>query len=110
MKFCEQCSNLLEPKTFTGELVFHCRQCNKDFKSEPEDTLMFSFSKHKEKDKFNELIRGSTYDPTIKRIDRKCNNCGASHMGMLRLGHDEHIMFVCKCQDKGAELQPDIKY
>ncbi len=104
MKFCEQCSNLLDPKTYTGKLMFHCRQCNKDFESEPEDTLMFSYSKHKEKDKFIELIRGSPFDPTVKRLQKKCDKCAAEQMGMLRLGVDEHIIFICKCQDKGAKL------
>lgn len=103
-KACEQCRNLLDAVTHGEQLQFKCKPCNKVFPANPEDTLMASFTKYMEHDKYSDLIRGSAYDPTNKKINKKCKNCGKDYMSMLRLGEDELVVFVCTCEDKGSKL------
>ena len=95
-KFCVQCNNLLWPLTYTNTLQFQCNQCNKSFPAEPADTRLAVYSKHSEHSQYNDLIKGSGYDPTIKRVNDKCKVCG-KYKGLLRLGENEKTVYVCEC-------------
>lgn len=47
-------------------------------------------------EKFDTYVRSAPYTRTVLKVDKECPNCGLD-LGMLRLGSEEKIVFVCTC-------------
>ena len=95
MRFCPDCGTLL---TFDNKGSFLCKTCNREYAMMSNDTLLANYSKPKETDKYEALIRSAYADPALKKIDKKCSKCN-EYLGILLVGDDEHVIEICKCKN-----------
>jgi hypothetical protein len=69
--------------------------CKSIYDASPEDSLIDSWSRPDENNKYIELVNGALHDPIIKRIPRKCPKCNHPNMKLLLLGTSETVAFIC---------------
>ena len=94
MKFC-QCGSLLK-KVVTDTLVYTCESCKKQYKHEPEDTLLFEEIKGVNVVNYQQLISNAQNDrlnPT-KRSD--CKTCKKEvWVNYMVLGTSMTVVYTC---------------
>ena len=100
MKFCPDCGNLLVRVTKTGDLKFHCNQCNKNYDSNLSDSLVYEENDMvgQTLETYRNLVRNAPHAPTIPRAEKKCKKCDAPEVSYIRVGADDRQLFICKCK------------
>ena len=110
MKFCVECSTILQPNVKSGELQFHCR-CGKIYNSEANDTLMYEehMASGESKEKYQTFIDNSSYDITGMKVDIKCPDCGIPYLTLIYIGNDEMPIYTCTCGKKYSKSELNIE-
>lgn len=94
--FCEQCRSLL---IFDNKRYLECPQCNIKIELTPEKTLMIEWKKPTEEDRYRKLVQTAIHDPTLKKINEKCDKCNENYK-VLHLGDKEFTVKLCSCGKK----------
>ena len=94
VRFCT-CNNKLIVDTSGNVLVFKCEICNLQYPGRPEDTLRWSMKHENESNHATLNRRAVVDDPTLKRVERVCGACNSRIMGMLCVGDNLNVTFVC---------------
>ena len=103
MKFCNDCNNILLKQTNDYILSFHCNACNKNFNSEPEDTLMSSVFLKKEQSLkkyetyLKNIAKGDNLSPNVKKDCKKCKNDIAKEISINDNGNNYHFYICSNC-------------
>jgi DNA-directed RNA polymerase subunit M/transcription elongation factor TFIIS len=99
MKFCPKDSFHLKEFTATGKLQFKCDQCQSIYESEPSDTLLtnIDYSSSESGEKYKVLLENAPYDPSGKKIVRKCANCKSPIMYPVYIKGTMKLYYTCKC-------------
>ena len=98
MKFCDQCeSKMTKIPNPNGQIIFKCR-CSNEVIGDDYDTLMFEEQISSEGTNFKHdvFVENSPYDPAALVVKQDCV-CGLDFLNMIRIGHQESVMYTCTC-------------
>lgn len=96
MKFCNTCNNILTVSTANNELEFVCVNCDRTYKSNPDDSLLIDVIISKEKKIDNSEI--GAYINSVKN-DNVANltfkECPACHCTISKQILVESSIYIC---------------
>ncbi len=98
MKFCKLCNNILHTNIYNEELTFRCIHCHKIYKSDPEDTLRYSFFKKSNLGTYERQLKTAQHDPTNIKAFIDCPKCKHYMCKQVELDADLKLFNICeKC-------------
>ena len=93
VKFCDKCNSIMRLNTTTGILKFICIKCDNFVIGNEMDSSISQIKYNIASEKNYDVLK---YDPTIKTINKKCDNCGKEYMKIIRLANKK-IKYICSC-------------
>nr|BBO54006.1 C122R homolog protein [Abalone asfa-like virus]BCY04554.1 hypothetical protein [Abalone asfa-like virus] len=99
MKVCSSCQSSMERTIYNDTIYFKCH-CGNEIQGTVDDLRIAGHSYNYSTEiveKFANLVKFAMFDPINQKIKKDCNNCGLDYMTQLKLGHEEIILYVCKC-------------
>jgi len=98
MKFCSECDALLESTTASGELKFVCTQCNTEYESTPEESMIMLDSKTSQSlEQYRKLLKNAPFDRTAPRARQPCSKCKRPIVSYILLDDTKKRVFSCEC-------------
>jgi DNA-directed RNA polymerase subunit M/transcription elongation factor TFIIS len=100
-KFCDYCSNLLEPNYINDQKSYKCFTCHIIYKSENDDSLIRERIKESDIMIFEKILDKAIDDPaTIKAyVDCIDTKCDSKLVKQVRIGNDMLLYNICiKCR------------
>lgn len=97
--YCPISLTLLSEITTGDQLKFKSDKTGTEYDARPEDTMLYSEENTEQSAKYKNIKMVAPYDPVNPkiRIPDGCEKCNRKIVGMLRLGEDKKVIYVCIC-------------
>jgi DNA-directed RNA polymerase subunit M/transcription elongation factor TFIIS len=97
MKFCTDCKSILKKLFNEDNLSFICKQCNKTYKSDNDDTLLMEEVKSGDVGNYSQIILNIEKDRLNPMIKRHCAKCKKeTNNNYVFLGDNMIIFYACR--------------
>ena len=96
MKFCPDCSKVMEMRTDSDHVIFSCQRCYKEFDGDPEDSLIHAGSTTTHTGlNARVILHWAPFDRTGNKIKKLCPTpkCGRKYMSVVII--DDVTYYTC---------------
>lgn len=98
MKFCPDCSRIMERDTNSTTIKFKCK-CGKSVPGNVYDARIAGevLRAGNTEIMYKKLMESAAHDPVNKIVTRDCPDCGRDYMTQIYVGDRKIIVWLCKC-------------